>query len=738
MSLVYMQGFDTMRNDSDARAQGLLAPAGSSTTLTLSVPSFTGVNGFALRPIVYASDDNTTLPGASGATDIGYINTGVTVNQAWQAGGITVGASATLYQSGRFLPGNGAASSGASCNRVLAFDGTLYWALQATSVWTSPDLVNWTQTPSTPTAILGTTSSIYYMGSGVVMVTAGGSFQTNLTVAFTSNRGASWTTQTLFTQSTTYATYGAGIATGNPSFPHVIVVGYGTSTSNHGVYVGTLGGTFTKVSSASIAFSGSPFCKLVNGYLICGAGGVLFSAKANDPNLNTAGAWTVTTGFSATMVDMDFYPKANAWIAVDSRATPFVASLVNPGTSAAPLPPTSPTCTPISNNSFGCNVTIIGETCIATGGTTTGSSSLYLYSTDGATWNTKFTVAPITGATYPIAFSGQYFGWVSAIYDGSKFIKIGTGSRATFPCIIATSPDGINNWQIVYCADQATGSQGGYAGFGFVTSTTAPQSGTAWQIGTSRALINADSSLNLAVWGASTTTALTTVTGLTTPATHYYEITLTPVAGNPNQFTFTVSVDQQVKYTSPAYIFGSSASDTTSVLVVTFPRSSRLSNWDDLYITLNDGNGLVGPLGTVNIQTLRPSSDAQAQWTPGGVTQSSNAQTVRSSALSQALGYVTTSTDGASDQYSTADTVLSNYSVLAAKVETFVEKTSVSPPVVTVGLKSGEVEVDSPQITVNNSTYAMISQIVEKDPNTNANWTPTSIGAAKATVTKIS
>jgi hypothetical protein len=52
MTLKYMQGFETMRDDSDLRAQAWTSNPSKLTTRNVAfIPSVTGVAGFSLRPL---------------------------------------------------------------------------------------------------------------------------------------------------------------------------------------------------------------------------------------------------------------------------------------------------------------------------------------------------------------------------------------------------------------------------------------------------------------------------------------------------------------------------------------------------------------------------------------------------------------------------------------------------------------------------------------------------------------
>jgi hypothetical protein len=98
MTLKYMQGFESMRDDSDFRTQGwITAPSSMTAGFT---PSFTTVNGTSLQ-LIGSGNSSGLAPGSAGVADIGFFKTGVTVNQAWNSGGFALGLAARFLWIGR-------------------------------------------------------------------------------------------------------------------------------------------------------------------------------------------------------------------------------------------------------------------------------------------------------------------------------------------------------------------------------------------------------------------------------------------------------------------------------------------------------------------------------------------------------------------------------------------------------------------------------------------------------------
>ncbi|MGT3783811.1 hypothetical protein ACVTE8_14715, partial [Staphylococcus aureus] len=171
--------------------------------------------------------------------------------------------------------------------------------------------------------------------------------------------------------------------------------------------------------------------------------------------------------------------------------------------------------------------------------------------------------------------------------------------------------------------------------------------------------------------------------------------------------------------------------DTTGLFLIGFQRSGCFTAIDDIYVTLEDGTGLSGNLGQINIVAQRPTADVQAQWVPTGGT-GTNASAVNQSALSSMSSKnVASSNSGDVDVYSSSDTIPAGYSARAQLVETYFTKTSTTAPVVSVGLRSAAAETDSAQITVSGTTPTYASVLSDIDPNGNKAWSTNSIKASQ-------
>lgn len=733
MSLKFMQGYETCRDDSDIRAQGYLK---SPTVDYLAFPgALTSVGAVGMRQF-YSTSAGANVVGVAAAADPGYYNTGITVNQAWTAGGFTFSNAATFF--------NGTAGSvigsyiGTSqYMNQLAFDGTLYWAIQTNptpQVVTSTDLVHWTATAAQPTGLSATAgNTVSYMGGGVVAVVPGGA--ATIAVSYTSNGGVSWSSQS-FGASGGGVIHGAGVATGNATYPHCIAINSNASASANGIYIGTLGGTMTQAvvpaTYASTGLMSRP--KIINGYIVCtlGNNGV-YSAQASNASLNTAGAWTKWTYTGQNLTDVTYFQPANAWFVSGHQAG--VTSLPNTGGVGTPTPPTTASGTSVYPNPvYGMIASSTNLTLLPLNNTSGNVSLLTSTSGGSGSWVNTSRILPYIAASTN--------GFKEAYYDGTKYIVISWTSAVAYSQVICTTSDGLNDWQTKYMTDNTPATTGGFSGLGVCASTTAPTSGSAWtQVG-GVAFLNCSTpsagSSTVSLYTTPGTSANLTAAQSSSSLTHTYEVKATATPGTTNSFSISFYIDGTLQGTTVSPVaFGSGTSDTTSLLILNWPRSGNWQQFDDSIFTLDDGTGLVGPTGTMNIVARRPATDVQAQWTKSG-SAASNSLSVNQNALSSSsANNVNTYTDGAKDIYSSSDSLPSNYKVKAVQVEGYFAKGGTTSPTVNIGIQSNASEKDSSNLVVSSASPTYLNVIAETDPNGNVAWTPSTASAAKFVLNKV-
>jgi hypothetical protein len=734
MTLKYMQGFETMRDDTDFRAQGwALSPTKQQVAFVPSVTALAGTSMKVIAPYATAS----TTPGTAGAQDPGFLNTGTTVNQAWLAGGFSLGFGAT-FNSG--VSANYAVGTTANSNQAC-FDGTRYWAIRVVgttyNIAYSTDLINWTITAAQPATQLWSQSTISYVGGGMIVVLSNNTVTPTIIAYYTTNQGASWSTQTIYTGTNAQnGSSGMAIATGNATYPHAIIATNATSTAvaGGGVFVGTIGGTMTQVTTIAVA-NYTAMCRprAIGSLLVMpmSVGYTIYTATAANASLNTTGAWSTATLSALTfnMSDITYHPTSNLWVIAANNGIQTIPNTGSPGTPVA-LTGTV-TATQRYSTAGMQNVWLIGSTLYAAG-----LSGHIISSTDGGiTW------VESGGHIIPVGTSGT--DWRSSIYDGSKYVFFSDATTG----VIATSPDFLSfTAQYVQDGTEQTGTPAnGFYDTGIFTGTAPDPTTGLWTAGSPM--------VNLQVTNVTSNTrsvylvvASATQWGLTNvvPATtlyNYWEIVARSVSGTPNSFTYSLYLNGALLNSSPtARALASSTTDTTTLLLIGFGRGGRLIGFDDIYFTLDDGvaNTLQGPLGTINIAARRPTTDVQAQWTAVG-TAGSNAQSVRQTALSQPTGNsVSSFTNGNKDIYSSTDIIPPTYAVKAIQSEAFFSRASTTTPSVSLGKVSGSVEVDSPTKSVASNSATYVSQMFERDPNGSVAWTPTSAQNSQWVINKVS
>lgn len=719
-----------MRDDSDFRAQGWVN--GPTARPCAFVPSFTGL-GESLALLGANRNGTSGTPGVAGVTDPGYFNTGVTVNSLWNSGGFTFGCSAKLNGGVRNSVAGG-------FQNQICFDGTKYWANirnvqpgATNNIATSTDLVNWTNTPAQPTGV-STISSVSFMGNGIIAV-IGSTGATANTVFWTNNNGATWTTLNVVGLVSVSNLTGVGMATGNSAFPHVLYFANSSTTSSdftkNALYVGDLTtGTFVSVKNSAIAGinSGGRF-GITNGFIHIINNGFVYAAQANNVALNTAGAWTNTTvavGGSAN--DLVFFPAGNLWLAATSTG---IFSTPNPGTAIAPIPPSGAAVWTQRWN------TGLAATRLAVEGNiayATNNSSSIVSSTDGLVWTTT-TPQHLVPATVGQAILNHF-------NDGTQWVyATDTNLGAVF-----TSTTMTTNFQMKTVSEFPEANAGNLSVLGLWGCSSAFGSTFSSPIAPSFGIsVSAASAGNRTVTLYAYTTggvAQSVVTGTipaTSPTSHFFEIKGVKESTSTNAFRVTLIIDGVTIGTSATFfLWGASVSDTTTQAIITLPASGNMTQFDNMYLTIDDGQGNVGPLGVITILPMLPATDAQAQWTKNGGA-ASNALSVRAAALSTAnpANNVTANVDGAKDEYN-VDALPAGYKVAAIIAEGYFAKVGAGSPTVNVGVLSGASETDSTNTTIGSTNYTYINKIVEKDPNGNVSWTTSAANAAKLTITKVS
>jgi hypothetical protein len=734
MTLAIMQGFETQRDLSDFILQGGSTPIIPAYRPAFG-PSISALSGTALRPIGTTISQLYTAGIAGSASDrsVGYINTGITVNQAWTAGGITLGFGARYNGGVTASYGSGSATN---CNQAC-FDGTKYWAIQLVgstySVASSPDMTNWTVTATQPTT-LGSASSIFALGGGIIGVYGSTAASTSYTVYYTNNAGVSWSNYSLGTI-TSAVSDGVGIATGNSSFPHAVYSFAATGS----LYVGTVGTSMTSVATFSAASQTTVARPKITSGLITfiaanSSSGTIFSATASNASLNTAAAWTTATFTTVTSpTDLTYNPTSNTWVISSSLG---IHSFPNTGSAGNPVAPSGALTLTARYSTVGIqNVFWNGTQLVGVG-----LQGHIITSPDGLTWTEA------GGHILPVGTAST--DWRSAIYDGTQYVIFSDQTNG----VVATTTDGVTNYQVKYVQEGAETAIGSpltsVFPCGLIAATTAP-SATTGQFSLSSGTENIfgyqvsanNSNTRVITLGYMTFNAGSAQTGgtlLTLPALsavpgsyHYFELTYTKVAATANTFTLSISVDG-VAYGTTTSLPIMPSTDTTSLFLISFQRNGAFTGFDDIYVTLNDGiaGTLQGPQGPVNIVAARPTTDVSDQWVKNG-TAASNSLSVNQPAFSsQTANFVSSNNAGDKDVYGIpSNAIPAGYIVQAVSAEAVFTRTSTSAPSVDVGISSGGTESDSTPISLTTNNPTFVSKYFQTNPNGNVTWT---VAAASA------
>ncbi len=752
MTAKIIDGFETCRQDADVRLRGVLY---SNACLSASVPSATGVSGYALAqlsPAVSVASLPPIVNGGVGTTAV--LNTGMTVNQIWAAGGFSFGISATqnlsLLTGGVYGYSFGPATT-INANTVC-FDGTRYWAMGVSgttyNVFTSTNLTTWTPTASQPGA-LSSLGQLSYMGGGVVALISISAAATTGYVYYTNNQGASWTSQAVATWTgSTGQLMGNGIATNNSAYPHVLALGAtsGTVTSTSGpssIVVGTLGGTMTPVIFNG-AYTSNPGMRpvTINGLIFVGNASLgYYSATASNSNLNTAAAWTAwAPSIASSILGITYNPISNLYVIATTAG---ISTFLNTGAAGTPVSPSGTQVVTSRYTTAGMNSVYWTGTQLVAFGTL----GHIITSPDGITWT------EIGARALPVGVAGSSY--LASLYDGTQYVLF----TDTTSGLVITTPDGVNNHTVQYASHKAPSSAIGTDTrcIGPLVVTAAPttnpvttaltQTSTSVVIGVAPQAINtAGVSSAYIVEDSRPANALTNLANITsavaanTPqsATHYYELVYT-AAPTINTFNVSISIDGTVVYSTASAIQMAATADTTSVVLMRMlPASQCVAQVDDMYFNTIDGVGVSGALGQVTIVAMRPSADVQDNWVKNGAA-SSNALSVRQpSYSSQSANYISSANSGDKDIYSSADTVPSGYTPRAVQLEAVFTRTSTTAPTANVGIISGGVELDSSNVTMNSNSPTFASGMFQNNPNGNVAWTRATVNAAEFVVNHVS
>jgi hypothetical protein len=748
MSVLFVEGFETSADQSDLAKRGLLtatSPVSVAGIGVLPIPSRTGVagTGLALRG---AYGTATTLPcSAAGTSDFGLLPLGQSVYSLWQAGGFALGVNASFNSQNTLQIGVGDTMQ-------IAYDGsTYYWAIVYTGaayqVAYSSDLKSWTVTATQPTGMLVNCTIMVASGSGAsaTILVGSKSGSTAFTPQYTTNLGATWTSQSIGNASNIRNV----VATGNSTTPYY-GVGFVSGTGFRVYTYTSLGATPTSLATPALTGNityGVGWSKKLSGYCIaCGIG---MGASSNAP---ISGA---TSAFAYCPVGSDPGVAGN-WVMPASQSTYFNDVTYLSGNFYAAgyggiwkYNVSGSTWTQVVNigTAIVWSITTNGTILVAVGQDPTNTYQCAIWtSTDGVTWTKQ--------NRFVVTASGvNYFATV--YWDGARFVMTSTSGNN----VLAVSTDGVA-WNALYVPDygEQTGT-GSMSFLGVFSGTQNPGTGIFTPWGTAAGNVSGVGVTAAAVASNARTVTATTVTagalsntaqtasvgaigaalGQQPPSTlsHYYEFIFVTVPGTVNLFNVYWAIDNGQFPTALGQYQFASSTDTTGAaqLFLNLPRNGQFTVIDDVYLTNFTGPYHVGRLGVQRIYPLTTASDVGTdQFT--NTLAGSNAATVNS-ALSNSEGYVYSTATTAQDVYATTNAVPGGNAINAVQVEGFLTAYNSSAGAGTVGVQSNGVQKFGSQISTNtNPTRAQV--IAETDPNTNVPWTTSGLNAVDIVVAKTS
>lgn len=712
MTLIFSEGFETVKDDSDLRLRGwITATHGYVAGIASVTPDSGTLQGTALalmsrtNPYTIAA----TQPGGS-TIDFGWKPLAKTVNQLWTAGGFVFGARVKFNQN------NVGPSYSTTNSHQVATDGTRVFAIQtigsAVALAYTTNGSTWTTIP-TPVVVTGATSVFQVGGSTIGFAVPG-----TATFYTSSNLGGTWTTTTLSAATPASLTIVGCQATTNVTDAFVVFASSSATANDTALYASAaLGGTMAILQTLGNTALPATLLGQQVGYLLFATQ----RAAAGSPNTyvftNQVSALSATsyvasevTATNGDTYGFNYFAAGNVWVAATSIG---LWSAPNPGSPTTPLAPATLTWTQRSATAVHCLAT--NGTIMVAGGTTAGTG--ILSSTDGINWTQ---VPGTTIGADPV---------INIVWTGSLFLA--TTSTAGWTL---TSIDGLH-WNVTTFSEfpEGTGANSAFSKLGLfsgtaVTATSFTENAT---IGLWPTLSGTTRSINFD--GTSGSVLAGTVVNSANAGYHYLEIVAVPTSTG-NTYNLSLYIDSVLTGTGANWLLGASTTDTTSTAIVNLPRAGGITIVDDMYLCTMDGLGVCTRLGACSIINLPPTADVQAQWTK--TTGASNASQINSPSLyNNTKAGLKSNAAGTKDEYSTDGGITSAYTVAAVIAEGTYTPTNGSP-VVTVGVLSGSTESDSAPTGLAATGSTLVQKTQETDPSTGAAWTVAGANAAKVTSTQ--
>lgn len=747
MTLRYMQGFESIRTASDLIIQGISNTVGLN-AFTKPSTRMSGTRSLVLENSYSGSGD--ISPSYAGTSSF-QMNTGLTINNLWQAGGFAFGAAAKLrdtstqYYVGSVVP----EASNVTTKNKMVWDGSKYWAIMrattnaggtagtSTVIGTSTDLITWTILANQPTSASGYHYAIAYINNLIVVSCYQGAY-----AYLNPATDTTWSTGNMGVSSP------AAVGTSNIVYINGMYYGITSGTSTYGQikqsstlnttswsYVGNYISENASTTTATLVvdtYGQNLFCFHTNTASTSTSRTTLQSYTWDQlgtsvaPTLNIA----ISGGANVGIVSLAISPTNGNKVAISNAGVIYYA--VYGASSWTTIP--AATSGIVANNSNSVAYDATNDRFVITGGSTA-TGFFVSYSTDGtgSAWTTTKLFSTSTGNALQAT---------TLEFINSKLI--GGGHQVTefvFNPVNNTYGGTVKYKTQVLTASSSSGTAARASRLGVAAINSSGRQSYVGISGGGSGISGGSAPLYLST--ENIVTSSTTMPNISIDATvpwHYFTFVFTATT-TANTFDLQILVDGVPSSLTASGVALAGATDTTSTLYWTVPfRDFNVSilptlvEFDDIYLLDNSGSVNNSPLPDAHIIAYRPTSDVQAQWTSST---SSNYGAVSGSSANTAVGAVSSSTAGAKDIYGTTNSFdISQYSVKAVMVDSVMKNTSLNSSTANVGILSNSVEVNSSDVTLSNGTLTYVSKIQETDPNTNSTWTKTAAQASQISITK--
>jgi hypothetical protein len=142
--------------------------------------------------------------------------------------------------------------------------------------------------------------------------------------------------------------------------------------------------------------------------------------------------------------------------------------------------------------------------------------------------------------------------------------------------------------------------------------------------------------------------------------------------------------------------------------------SGASTQFDDVYVY-----GAATRLGECRVETLRPTGDNSAVWTPNSG--ANNYSRVNEATVDGNTSYVQTASTNVRDLYANGTLSSTPASIFAVNVVSFAEKTDATTRQLYNSVRSGSTDSDGSAFNLA-ASYGRLDRILQTDPNTSAAW----------------